>query len=220
MRRRDLLRLSLGVLAGLPLAGGSALARRVFPRDGTLDFLALRHDFVVGRQRLRFSRDSGDFTVRRDLEIASERPGVPVYRFVHHSQEVWAGGWLSGLVSDTDDGGALWRVRAERDENGIFQGAVNGSAFSVSGYAITSSFWHRDTPTQQALLDVTDARVKLIRARDHGFEKVALRGTHIQARHYSIWGEIRREVWYDPDCGLVRMLLPVSGGVPVTLELQ
>jgi hypothetical protein len=34
------------------------------------------------------------------------------------------------------------------------------------------------------------------------------------------WGEVRRKVWYDSDCGLVRMLLPVSGGVLVTLELQ
>ena len=104
--------------------------------------------------------------------------------------------------------------------NGIFHGAVNVSDFSVSGYAISSSFWHRDAPSQQALLDVIDARVKVIRVRDHGFEKVAQRGSHIKARHYSIWGEIRREVWYDPDCGLARTLLPVSAGVPVTLELQ
>ncbi len=92
MRRWDLLGLSLGALAGLTLAGGSALARRVFPRDGTLDFLALRHERVVGRQRLCFSRKTGDFTVRRGLEIAFERSGIPVYRFLHQSQDTWADG--------------------------------------------------------------------------------------------------------------------------------
>jgi len=113
-----------------------------------------------------------------------------------------------------------WRVRAERDEHGVFQGVVNGLQFTVSGYAITSSFWHRDTPTQEALLDVIDARVKLIRASDRGVEDITVRGEAIKARHYSVWGEIQREVWYDMDCALVRVVLPVTVGTPVTLELQ
>ena len=220
MDRRDALKASLGVLAGLALPAGPASARLVFPRDGVMDYLALRHDEVVGRQKLRFSRDSGDFTVRRDVELELRRLGGLAYRFVHHSEEVWADGWLSGLVSDTDDDGARWRVRAERNEEGVFEGVVNGLHFTVSGYAITSSLWHRDTPTQEALLDVIDARVKLIRARDLGLEKIDLRGEAVEARHYSIWGEIQREVWYDADCNLVRVALPVLEGMPITFELQ
>jgi hypothetical protein len=220
MDRRTALKLSLGAFAGLALSTGDAFARLIFPRDAKLDYLALRHDEVVGRQQLRFSRDSGDFTVRRDVELELQRLGGPAYRFVHHSQEIWANGWLSELISDTDDDGTLWRVRAERDENDIFKGVVNGLHFTVSGYAITSSLWHRDTPTQEALLDVIDARVKLIRGRDLGLETITLRGGEVEARHYSIWGEIQREVWYDTECRLVRVVLPVLEGTPITFELQ
>lgn len=220
MRRRDALKFSIGALSGLALASPAALARRVFPPDGTLDYLALRFDEVVGRQQVRFSRETGDFIVRRDVEIELFRPGAPPYRFIHHSQETWDDGWLTDLVSDTEDDGVRWRVRADRDEHGVFQGVVNGLQFTVSGYAITSSFWHRDTPSQEALLDVIDARVKLIRASDLGIEEITVRGEPTQVRHYSVWGEIQREVWYDMECALVRVVLPARMGAPVTLELQ
>ncbi len=220
MDRRDALKVSLGALVGLALPMRQASARLVFPRDALMDYLALRHDEVVGRQRLRFTRDSGTFTMRRDVELELQRLSGPAYRFEHHCQEIWAEGWLSGLVSDTDDNGALWRVRAERNEDGVFEGVVNGLHFTVSGYAITSSLWHRDTPTQEALLDVIDARVKLIRSRDLGLETIDLRGEPVEARHYSIWGEIQRDVWYDAECRLVRVVLPVLEGTPITFELQ
>ena len=226
MQRRSFLRFSLlaGALAG-PLAGGiagPAQARRVFPEDGALDYLGLRQgdrEQVAGRRRVRFSRASGDFVARVDQDLRVGPAAAPRYRFEQHSEEVWRDGWLQTVVCDTDDDGALWRVRAER-RGGIFRGAVNGLGFTVSGYPITSTLWHRDVPSQQALLDVTDARVKLIRGRLLGEETVSAGGALVGAKRYAIRGEINRDLWYDENCSLVRFSLPLRDGSLIVFEAQ
>ena len=229
MKRRSFLERSLRVcglaagMAGGLAAGfaGPAQARRVFPEDGELDYLGLRQGDqaqVVGRRRVRFSRASGDFVARIDVSLQLG-PAAPRYRFEQHSEEVWRDGWLHAVTCDTDDDGALWRVRAERQE-GIFGGAVNDLGFTVSGYPITSTLWHRDVPSQQALLDVTDARVKLIRGQLLGEETVAAAGAAINAKRYSIRGEINHDLWYDEDCSLVRFSQPLRDGSLIVFEAQ
>ncbi|MCG8358272.1 MAG: DUF6134 family protein [Kiloniellales bacterium] len=211
--------MALGSAVGtLALGVGAASARRVFPADGQSEFLAIRNDRVIGRRRLAFSRDSGDLVVRHDTEFLAGPEGAPLHRFVQHSEESWRDGWLHAVVADSDDNGALWRVRAER-RDGILQGQVNGAGFTVSGYPITSTLWHRDVPSQQALFDITDARVKLIRGREIGEETLALPGGTAKAKRYAIRGEINGDLWYDQDCRLVRASHPLRDGSLVVFEL-
>lgn len=232
MQRRSFLEQSLracsggiaaGLVAGVTVGlGGPAQARRVFPEDGELDYLGLRQGDlgqVVGRRRVRFSRASGDFVARIDTNLQLGAAATPRYRFEQHSEEVWRDGWLQAIVCDTDDDGALWRVRAER-QGGIFRGAVNDFSFTVSGYPITSTLWHRDVPSQQALLDVADARVKLISGRLLGEETVSAAGAKVSAKRYAIRGEINHDLWYDRDCSLVRFSLPLRDGSLLVFEAQ
>ena len=215
MHRRTLLKLTGATLAGALLPGRRAIARRVFPPDGGLDFKVLRHGKVIGAHRIRFSRDRGRFIVRSDVEAG--RPGGSLFRFVHHAEEVWAGGWLHGVVSDTDDDGRLYRLRAKR-RDGVFAGTVNGAAFTVSGYIIPSSLWHRDTPVSAALFDTVDGRVKAVRPHFIAHEQVRLAGKAVAAKHYRLLGEIRRDLWYDADCSLVRAAWLARDGSKITME--
>ena len=222
MQRRRLLQLTGAAVAitllpvmHLPLRAVGAC--RVFPPDGETDFTALRHGRVVGRHRIRFSRAGGRFVVRSDVEIEAGPPGAPLFRFVHHAEEVWVGGWLHAVVSDTDDDGRLYRLRAER-RDGIFQGIVNGMAFTVSGYIIPSSLWHRDTPASEALFDTVDGMVKVVRPRFVGRERVPVRGQPVEAKHYALRGQIRRDLWYDADCNLVRVAWRARDGSRIVLE--
>ncbi len=216
--RRDLLRLSSAAALAVAVTPRRAGARRVFPEDGASEFLVLRNDRVIGKRFLSVSRASGDLVVRQDIEFSVGPDGAALANFEQHSEEVWREGWLHAVVSDTEDNGALWRVRAERID-GIFQGLVNGFAFTVSGYPITSTLWHRDTPSQQALLDVTDARIKLIRGHKLGEVALGLPKGRTRATRYAIRGEINRDVWYDSDCRLVRVSQPLRDGSVIVSEL-
>ena len=229
MRRRRFLELGFAAVGGTVGAavgaavGGmvvavAAAACPVFPADGELDFLVLRHGVVIGSHRIRFARAAGRFVVRSEIEFEFETdpPGAAPVRYVHHAEEVWVGGWLHAVVSDTDDGRRT-RLRAER-RDGIFRGMVSGLAFTVSGYIIPSSLWHRDTPASEALFDTVDGMVKVVRPRFVGRERVPVRGQPVEAKHYALRGQIRRDLWYDADCNLVRVAWRARDGSRIVLE--
>src|SRR3546814_8065561 len=101
--------------------------------------------------------------------------GITVFRFTHRAEEVWRRGWLHSLVSATDDDGTLWRLQAERSDDAL-RGRVNDVAFSVSGFIVPASLWHRDTTKSRALLDTIDGRLKMvdIRSEEHTSELQSL----------------------------------------------
>ncbi len=219
MRRRKLLTLiaAAALLPATLLPLGAARACPVFPADGTLDFLVLRHGAVIGTHRIRFSRENGRLVVRSDVEIETALPGAPRARYVHHAEEVWVEGWLHAVVSDTDDDGRRHRLRAER-RNGVFQGTIDGAAFTVSGYIVPSSLWHRDTPISEALFDTAEGRVKRVRPRLIGREWVPGPGGRVEAKRYTLVGELPRELWYDLDCNLVRAAWLARDGSQIVME--
>jgi len=216
--RRALLRLAAG---GAVAAAGlrSALADCVFPVDARLSFRVRHGDEVIGRHALDFSRALGDFVVRADTSYEVRLGNAPPRVFEQHLEETWREGWLHALVSDTAIDAARWSVRAERKADGILAGRANGQRFTVSGYAITSALWHRDTPAQGALLDVVDGHVRLIKGYLVGEETLELRGQARATKHFAIRGEINRDLWYDADCRLVRITAPLSDGSQLVFEI-
>lgn len=214
-RRRALL-LSAGGLAGTLLPAWPAAACRVFPLDGTLDFTVLRNGTAIGFHRIAFARRGGRFLVRSDIRFEVRRLGISARRYEHHAEETWTDGWLAGLVSDTDDDGRLYRLRAET-RGGVFQGKVNGRAFTVSGYIIPSSLWHRDTPAVEALLDTADGFVKTVRGRRLGQDEIMVKGRAVRADHYALSGEINDQLWYDADCALARVTRIGHDGAAIEL---
>ena len=219
LSRRAAIGLAGSAFAALFLPPRRAVAKRVFPASGEVEFVARRQGRVVGFHRFRFAREPGAFIVRSDIALDVRTGGATLWRFVHHTEEIWRGGWLDAVVSDTDNDGRRFQVRAAR-EDGIFTGTVNGAAFTVSGYIIPSSLWHRDTTDSQTLFDTVDGRVKVVRSELIGREDVPASGASLSARHFAITGSLTRDIWYDDDCRLVRIAWSGRDGVPVVFERQ
>jgi hypothetical protein len=221
LQRRHALKLLGGTAAGFGLgfAAPAAAACDLFPQHKGWRFLVLRHGNVIGEHVFTFSRRHGDFVVEVAIDIAVDLLGITVFRFTHRAEEVWRKGWLHALTSATDDDGRLWRVRAER-RDGALRGSVNDVGFDVSGFLVPASLWHRDTTMSQALLDTIDGRVKVVQAKALGEERVEADGSTVAAKHYSLSGQIEREVWYDADCAIARVTFPARDGSLITLERQ
>lgn len=205
------------VTSAAPRGVLAAPACQIFPPDGRADFQVIRNERVIGAHRITFARTGGAFAVRTDVEIELGLLGVPVFRFEHRAEEIWRDGWLHGVTSDTDDDGKRYAVRAER-RDGVFQGAVNGKGFTVSGYIIPSSLWHPDTVKVDALFDTIDARLKPVRARLVAEAPVTVGGAAVSAKRYRVVGGLERDLWYDETCRLVRVALAARDGSTVTLE--
>ncbi len=190
-----------------------------FPSNGERLFDISRNGNLVGSQRYSFSRHEGRFLVRSDIEIKLSRGSSVLYRYRHNAEESWLAGRLQAYVGDTDDDGARYLVRAERVK-GIFEGRVNGRSFTVSGFVIPASFWHRDTPSSQVLWDGGDGMVKVIRGLDRGSELIKVRGETVEARRFELSGQIQRILWYDAHCALVRMSFFARDGSEFVAELR
>src|SRR3546814_16542933 len=91
---------------------------------------------------MTFSRRGDDSVVEVAIDIAVDVLGITVFRFTHRAEEVWRGGQLWSLVSDTDDDGTRWRVQAER-RKGMLRGSVHGAGFAAPG-----SLLHRKSVVQ------------------------------------------------------------------------
>lgn len=218
--------LAAGGLCTVAPGLSAAAACEIFPRDGRRDFLVLRHGQAVGHHRIAYSRPDpaaaraggpGIFVVRSDVEIRAGLTGTSIYRLTHHAEEIWRDGWLDELITDTDDDGRRYRLRARR-QHGIFAGAVNGASFTVAGYIVPSSLWHHDTIASETLLDTVDGRVKRVRAHRLGEVEVPLAGRSVVTQHYVLEGQIQRQLWYDGECRLARAAYLARDGTWLTLE--
>ena len=216
MRRRSFLSGAAAGLAVAALPPGLALAQ-LFPPPGEITYRVLREGERIGSHRMAFLRDGTDFIARTDIDVRVRVLGLTAFRYRLKAEETWRDGWLVGLRSRTNDDGDRYELEGERSE-GALRLRVNGRRMSVSGYVLTSSLWHRDTPREQALLDIAKGRVRLIKGVLEGEEQVPVEGGKVTAKHYSITGELRRDVWYDDRFRLVRVEFPAKDGSWITVE--
>ena len=215
-----------GALAGAAATGlalglgpwDSAWAKRVFPKDGVVNYRVLRWGREVGSRRLNFSRDGSWFRVRTAFDVDTAAAGLAPYRFRHRCEEQWRDGVFLEVASDTEENGEQLRLRAAREERTLVS-EVNGKVWRISGYIITSSLWHRDTPLELALFDTVGGRIKRIKGARVGEEAVATPQGSVQADIYAIWGQLSARLWYGPDCSLVKARLRARDGAPLELHL-
>jgi hypothetical protein len=190
-----------------------------FPQPGKLTYSVLRDGNEIGRQIVTFQRNGDALTVQTDVNIEVTLLGMTIYRFVHSAQEEWVEGQLSRLSSRTDDDGQD-RVVDLKLVDGKLKGTYNGLAKEFPTSVIPASLWHPDTVKQTQLLDPIKARYRDIKVKDMGTETITLRGESIKARHYSMSGQIKRELWYGPDGRLELMEFPGKDGSEIRVILR
>ena len=138
LRRRELLAggLAAGVLSILPvtdaLASGSA--RR--------EFRILRGGSDIGRHVLEASLSEGRFEMSIDVDIRVTLLGITAYRYTLANREVWSGGQIVSIDSQTNDDGDKAHARIRRAGDGL---EVDGSGYSgpAPGDAVTTSYYAR-----------------------------------------------------------------------------
>jgi len=205
------------------LAGGvapvSAATCLPFPRDGERIFHIVRFDQVLGEARYRFSRDGENLIVRVDSAFAIGPATAPLYRFEHHSEEIWRDGRMRAVTSDTRENGERWRLRMDWDGQQL-SGTLNGTSLAVSGLVVPTSLWHRDTPKSEVLFSVIDGLVRPIMVYQLGEREVSVDGRAHTAEGYILTGSFERKVWYDEECQLVGASFLGYDSREVTMELR
>lgn len=213
---------ALGVSLPFETVAAFAEASPVFPADYRFRFTAEAAGQPAGQHWIAIerNRNAGRLLARSESRLLLPqrlRSGIPPepLAFEHNVEETWVGGWLHGLVSDSRIGPARHRVRAWR-KDGALRGTRDDRRFAISGYLMTASGWHRDTPRAEGLVDTVDGKLKRVRSLRRHPETVLTGWGTVEATRWTLVGEIVRELWYDAAGRLIRFALPAPSGLTVT----
>ncbi len=210
--------LGSGILvSGLAAGEAKAITAEDAP-SGTFVYQVTRSGSVIGEQRLTFDRRGDSLTVITDAKIDVKLLGLSLYGFDQHIEEVWQGGQMVSFTSVADDDGTNKKTDMARSGDKL-TGTYNGKQREAPFGIFPSSFWNADSVKQKQIIDTSRGKVRTVTIADKGVEAVALPYGQVKAHHYSVDGDMKRELWYDEKGVLVAGELQAKDGSTVRQEL-
>lgn len=213
----------LGRRGFLSLAVGFAVAPLAWPVSSAAGatsqrYRVLRDGTAIGERLVEAEQSGADTALRIRTEIAVDVLGLTVYRYRMTVRETWSQGHLRHLRSRTDDNGSIHTVEAQAIGDRI-RVQTQEAVLHVPPTVGTTCLWHPDTPRRDCLVGITDGALYAVSTRDRGDERIDVAGRSVPARHYTVSGDLRREVWYGPRGQLLRIRFPARDGSRITIEL-
>ncbi|MET1027578.1 MAG: DUF6134 family protein [Dongiaceae bacterium] len=216
-------RLRCGVLAVLLLISLAAAgkAQAIDANDapsGMFVYQVMRGNDVIGEQRLTFDRRGDGLTVVTDAKIDVKLLGMSLYGFDQHVEENWQNGQLVGFSSVADDDGTDKKTDMTLSGNQL-TGTYNGKQRTAPLGIYPTSFWNADSVKQTQFIDTSRGKIRQVKVTDKGTEALNLPFGRVTAHHYSIDGDMKRELWYDEKGVLVAGELQAKDGSTIRQEL-
>ena len=186
--------------------------------SGTFIYQVMRGGEVIGEQRLTFDRRGDDLTVITDAKVDVKLLGLSLYDFDQHVEEVWQDGKMVSFSSIADDDGQDKKADMARSGEKL-TGTYNGKKREAPFGIYPSSFWNADSVKQTQIIDTSRAKIRAVTIKDKGAATVKLPFGNVKARHYTVDGDMQRELWYDERGVLVAGELIAKDGSTVRQEL-
>ncbi len=113
------------------------------PATGRLSFIATRNRARLGTHEVTFRQDGDRLTVGIAIDYAVKLGFITVFRYRLRATELWEGGVLAQIRSDTDNNGKAAFMRADRTGEAL---SVTGSGtrpYTAPAGAMLCSHWNR-----------------------------------------------------------------------------
>ena len=186
---------------------------------GTLTYDVLRQGDRIGTHVVSFERMGEELTVRTETNVEFTAYVVFDIDWTHQSVEIWGTGGLKEFTSFTNEDGRKRQVHAQRDGDRLIVESTGGHR-EFPADVLPGTLWHPETVHQHQLLDPIKGRLRKVTVTDGGTEQLEIEGRTVEAKHYRVRGDLRRDVWYDADGTVVKVEFPISDGSEVTLLLR
>lgn len=181
---------------------GAFAASPPSPQD--LNFTVMREGDAIGTHVMKFNQSGDTLNIDIVTDVTVKLAFITVYRFEHKGIETWRNGRFvaASTVSNDDGKDHILKVQAEGD-----QLAVNGDGevHKTSVGIMPASLWNPDIVKHDVLLNTLHGKHMKVTVEDIGEESVMVKGVPVTARHYSIHGELERELWFDKAGTLVQV---------------
>ncbi len=190
------------------------------PSSGVLDFTVLRKGKDVGTHRINFQQNDDALEVDIKTHVAVKIAFITVYRFEHDGHETWRDNKLMAMKTKTDDDGKDHTLIATANDSGDLKITGDGKEFTAKGSMIPASLWNSTFLESKELMDSLVGTELAIDIKFKGEEPVTVNGKSISAKHYSMTGELERELWYDANRVLVKMAFKGKDGSDIQYVLR
>lgn len=174
------------------------------------DFAILMDGSEVGRHTISFERQGEELHVRIAIDIEVSFGPITFYRYSHRNHEVWKGGQLVRLETETDDDGTEYRVLAKAGPEGL---EVDGAeeSFTAPADTLPTSYWQPATPEKTQLLDTQRGRLIEVETNRLGTDQITLPGGALQAAQYKMTGDLKLQMWYGATGELLKIAFEARG---------
>jgi hypothetical protein len=204
---------------GAPARSAPADVPPGIPPDGELAYTIMREGSPIGNLSFIFTRNGPQTEVRVQTRVLVRYLGIVFYRFSHDSLEIWEGGKLVRIESETDDDGKSTKLSAKA-EGGALVASINGTPSKLPGVEVPASFWSPTLTSQKALIDPVDGKLMKVNVAQGPEEILSVKGAKRPARRYKITGDFERDIWYDAQGGLVSVRFKARDGSEIAYVLD
>jgi hypothetical protein len=162
----------------------------------------MRNGTSIGTQSIEVTRTGDAITAVTESKIVVKLLGVVIYRMHQVITEDYQGKRLVAVKAETKDGDGD-RIAELTRQGDHWTGSLNQQQRAFNCDCMASPMWQIASTANSRMIEASQARLRQISAQERGTETMNLPEGPVAVRHYSIKGEIEREVWYDPHGNLV-----------------
>jgi hypothetical protein len=188
----------------LTSAAGAAQDAPAWPgRLGSYVFEVTRDGKPIGTQTVTLKQDGEVVTVTTESAIAVKILGIVVYRMHQVLTDTYRAGRLVAVAAETKDPDGLRVGKITRDGN-RWTGKLGKQRRNFEcDCSASSTMSQRAIVKGSAMIEASEVQLRAVTIQDKGVETLKLPEGPVETRHFSVKGEIERDVWYDPAGNLV-----------------
>lgn len=187
------------------LISGSAFAQN------PLSFSVIRDGDTIGTHTFTFSTEGDIKKVNVNTEMKVKVAFVTVFNYKHNREEKWKGNQLVGMVSKTDYDGTPHHLNVSQEkESLVLQSSLENRTVNAKD-ELPVTLWNQNITTKQKLFSALNGEPYNVSFQKIGNENITVNGKAYQTTHYSMTGELARELWYDENNNLVKVSFEKDG---------
>ena len=189
------------------------------PPGKSVSFAVMRKGSKIGTHMLTFDQDGDNLTVQVNVELKVGVGPIVLFRYKHHAIEVWKGGQLVSIDTETNDDGTPNKVTGRRTPEGFKVEGTKARAYIAPDDALPATHWNHkqlDGPW----INTQDGRLMHPTITPKGSEMIPVAsGAKIPAKHFAVTGDAVLETYYDGASNWVGLNFKAGDGSVILYEL-
>lgn len=203
----------LAMIAAMVLWNAGAVAE-----TGSSHYKIYRNNELIGHYEFKVQEDEGRRQVEVVMDIEASLLFLPVYSAHQQRREIWDNDLLLELEGQSNYNDQIYDIKLVYNGNDQYSLSVNGETQVVSGFTLTLTPW-LITGWDKAILLTEKGKTKRVNNTLKGQELIDFKGDEVKAFHYSLDGDVQRDLWYD-DSGKLLKLSYEKDGAEIRFELD